>query len=171
MIRRSMALAFTYASNTFPTELPSILTASKVALIPCSARWLTRAVPDSCSAGVIEYHRQFVGEFLRTHQDRPARFEYQPLDKLIRSVIVWRDREDRQILEPRTYCNIRGDVCCGKPAKLLLVADGKARGRRVERLQQATRVRYAAHGLDRRRIIQVIRDRHLRPDWNVLFNR
>src|SRR6202521_3876815 len=41
--------------------------------------------------GLIEYHRQFAGEFLRTHQDWPARFEYQLLDKLFRSVIVWLD--------------------------------------------------------------------------------
>jgi hypothetical protein len=49
-----MALAFTYASNTFPIELPLISTVSKVALIPCCARWLTRAAPDSSSAGVFD---------------------------------------------------------------------------------------------------------------------
>ena len=53
MTKRSMALASTYASNTFPTELPSIFIISKVASMLCSAKWLTSAVPDTNSAGVL----------------------------------------------------------------------------------------------------------------------
>jgi hypothetical protein len=53
MTKRFRALAYTYASNTFPTELPSIFIISKVASMPCSAKWLTSAVPDTNSAGVL----------------------------------------------------------------------------------------------------------------------
>src|SRR6478672_6868944 len=201
MTKRSMALASTYASNTFPTELPSIFIISKVASMPCSAKWLTGAVPDancrrvvigggddtyirrrlkpwqrvghrSCGRGgmipgdhdIIECHRQFAGELLRTHQDRPARLEYQPLDDLLRLVIMRLDRDERQILQPRPYRKIRRNIGRGKALKPLLVAHAKACGRSIERHQQIMRVRYAPYGPGRGRIFQIGRNGYLRPD-------
>ena len=52
MTKRSMPLTLTSASSILPTELPSIRTISKLALMPCSTRWRITAAPDCCSAGV-----------------------------------------------------------------------------------------------------------------------
>src|SRR5258707_2767557 len=112
----------------------------------------------------IECHRQFAGELLRTHQDRPARFEYQPLDDLLRLVIMRLDRDERQILQPRPYRKILRNIRRGKPLKPLLVAYAKASGRSIERLQQVMRVRYAPYSLGRRRIFEIARNGYLRPD-------
>src|SRR5438874_587107 len=120
---------------------------------------------------MIEGHRQFAGVFHRTHQDRPARFEYQLLDDLFRLVFMRLDRNNRQILEPRARRDSWRDSRRGKPLKSLVVDYADAICRNVECLQQDMRIRYAARFLDRRRIIQIDSGHDARPHQNILFDR
>ena len=92
----------------------------------------------------VEPDGQFADDFLRAHQDRPARFENKPLDKLLGSIVMRFDRHYRQIHQPRGCGEIRENIRWRKAADTLFVANGKAVCRSLECLQQPTRIRHAA---------------------------
>jgi len=118
----------------------------------------------------VEPDGQFADDSLRAHQDRPARFENKPLDKLLGSVVMRFDRHYRQIHQPRGCGEIRENIRWRKAADTPFVANGKAVCRSLECLQQPTRIRHAAFRRGGFRIFDIGRDHDLWSKRNLLFN-